>query len=102
MDENAMFPEELHVYHNLHYVICSFFPVFSAIPDGYDIDTVISHPDDEFLDRMEYDGVEMAGLYGHRAKDVKKMLEDAGLCAISAHIAMADTQPLRESPLASQ
>ncbi len=44
------------------------------------------------LKAMGYDGVEMAGLYGHSAKDVKKMLDDAGLCAISAHIAMADTE----------
>ena len=44
------------------------------------------------LKAMGYDGVEMAGLYGHSAKDVRKMLDDAGLRAISAHIAMAGTE----------
>jgi len=40
---------------------------------------------------MGYDGVEMAGLYGHTAREVRAMLDEVGLVAISAHIAMADT-----------
>lgn len=40
---------------------------------------------------MGYDGVEMAGFYGHGAGDVRRMLDGAGLRAISAHIALPDT-----------
>jgi sugar phosphate isomerase/epimerase len=34
---------------------------------------------------MGYDGVELAGLYGHEPKDVRKMLDDAGLRAAGSH-----------------
>lgn len=37
---------------------------------------------------MGYDGVEMAGFYGHSAEDVKSILEDTGLTAISSHVPM--------------
>ena len=33
-----------------------------------------------------YEGVELAGLYGKPAADIKKMLDEAGLPAISAHV----------------
>ena len=52
MDEYAMFPDELHVYHNVYYVICSCFPQFSAIPDGYDIDTLLFRPNETYFDHM--------------------------------------------------
>lgn len=54
MDDEAMFPDELHAYHDMHYVICSYFPVFNAIPDGYDIDTLIRRPDEAFCDHISY------------------------------------------------
>jgi sugar phosphate isomerase/epimerase len=38
---------------------------------------------------MGYDGVEFAGFYGHDAKAVKAMLDDAGLVAISHHVPFA-------------
>lgn len=38
------------------------------------------------LKGLGYDGVELAGLYGHTACEVKKMLDEAGIPAISAHV----------------
>lgn len=38
------------------------------------------------LKEMGYDGVEFAGFYGHSAEEVKKMLEETGLVAISSHV----------------
>lgn len=38
---------------------------------------------------LGYDGVEFAGFYGHEAKEVKAMLEQAGLVAISHHVPFA-------------
>lgn len=37
---------------------------------------------------MGYDGVELAGLYGKSAKEIRSCLEKAGLQAISAHVPM--------------
>lgn len=37
-----------------------------------------------------YDGVEMAGMYGKGAAELRKILDDAGLKAISAHVAFDD------------
>ena len=54
MDEEAMFPGELRVYHDMYYVICSYFPVFTGIPDGYDIDTLIGRPGEAFFDEISY------------------------------------------------
>ncbi len=39
---------------------------------------------------MGYEGVEFAGLYGHSAKEVKKMCEETGLIPISAHVPFVD------------
>lgn len=38
---------------------------------------------------LGYDGVEFAGFYGHEAKDVRAMLDEAGLVAISHHVPFA-------------
>ena len=38
---------------------------------------------------LGYDGVEFAGFYGHDAKEVKAMLDEAGLIAISHHVPFA-------------
>lgn len=39
---------------------------------------------------MGYQGVEFAGLYNHSIEEVKKMLEELGLTAISAHVPYTD------------
>ena len=38
------------------------------------------------LKEMGYDGVEFAGFYGHGADEVKAMLDETGLVAISSHV----------------
>lgn len=38
------------------------------------------------IKEMGYDGVELAGLYGHTAAEVKAAIEGAGLVALSAHV----------------
>ena len=38
------------------------------------------------LKELGYDGVEFAGFYGHTAEEVKKMLDETGLVAISSHV----------------
>lgn len=47
------------------------------------------------LKGMGYDGVEFAGFYGHTAEEVKAMLEENGLTAISSHVAL---NLIREDP----
>ncbi len=37
---------------------------------------------------MGYDGVELAGLYGHEPEQVRNMARDAGLTVISAHVGL--------------
>ena len=39
---------------------------------------------------MGYDGVEFAGLYGNSPADIKAMLDEIGLTAVSAHVPFAD------------
>lgn len=38
------------------------------------------------LKDMGYDGVELAGLYGHTAEEIRAMLDEVGIPAISAHV----------------
>ena len=38
------------------------------------------------LSAMGYDGVEFAGFYGHSAGEIKAMLEETGLKAVSSHV----------------
>ena len=38
------------------------------------------------IKEMGYDGVEFAGLYGHSAEDVRRMCDEIGLTAVSAHV----------------
>jgi sugar phosphate isomerase/epimerase len=40
--------------------------------------------------KMGYDGVEFGGYYGHRAADIKAMLDETGLIAISSHVALPE------------
>ena len=42
------------------------------------------------IKEMGYDGVELAGLYGHSYEEVKEAVEKAGLTPISAHVPLAD------------
>ena len=44
------------------------------------------------LKAMGYDGVEFAGFYGHSAAQVKAMLEETGLVAISSHVPLAEIE----------
>lgn len=39
---------------------------------------------------MGYDGVELAGIYGHQPEDIKDWLNEIGLIPISAHVPYAD------------
>ena len=39
---------------------------------------------------MGYDGVELAGMYGHSAKEIRAMLDETGLVAISSHVPLAE------------
>lgn len=41
------------------------------------------------LKKLGYDGVEFAGFFGHSAEDLKKMMDDNGLIAISNHAAVS-------------
>ena len=38
------------------------------------------------IKELGYDGVEFAGFYGHTAEEVKAMLDEVGLVAISDHV----------------
>ena len=44
----------------------------------------------EKIKDMGYDGVEFAGLYGNSPADIKAMLDEIGLTAVSAHVPFAD------------
>jgi len=41
---------------------------------------------------MGYDGVELAGLYGHTAVELKKTLDEVGLEFVSAHVPLAELE----------
>lgn len=41
---------------------------------------------------MGYDGVELAGIYGYSAAEVKQMCSEAGLTPISAHVSLAELE----------
>lgn len=42
------------------------------------------------LKEMGYDGVELAGLYGHTPAQLRKILDEVGLELVSAHVPVAD------------
>ena len=42
------------------------------------------------LKKLGYDGVEFAGFFGHPAKEIRMMLADVGLDAVSSHVRVAD------------
>ena len=39
---------------------------------------------------MGYDGVEFAGLYGHKSEEIRDMCADIGLVPVSAHVPYLD------------
>ena len=39
---------------------------------------------------MGYDGVELAGLYGKTAEEVRDLAQEVGLTVISAHVGLAE------------
>ncbi len=47
------------------------------------------------LKRLGYDGVEFAGYFGHTAKELKQLLNDHGLAAVSSHVPV---QAMRQDP----
>lgn len=46
----------------------------------------------EQVKAMGYEGVELAGLYGHSAQEVKEILDRVGLKLVSAHVPYAELQ----------
>ena len=46
----------------------------------------------EKVKAMGYDGVELAGLYGHTAVELKKVLDEVGLELVSAHVPLAELE----------
>ncbi|HZJ82211.1 MAG TPA: sugar phosphate isomerase/epimerase [Clostridia bacterium] len=44
----------------------------------------------EKVKAMGYEGVELAGLYGHKPSEVKAMLDEIGLVPVSAHVPLED------------
>ena len=44
------------------------------------------------LKRLGYDGVEFAGFFGHTAQEVKSMLDETGLVAVSSHVPLTDIE----------
>lgn len=44
------------------------------------------------LKRLGYDGVEFAGFFGHTAQEVKSMLDETGLVAVSSHVPLTEIE----------
>ena len=63
-------------------------------PIGVQVYSVRDHAEKDFratlakIKEFGYDGVEFAGLYGIDAKTVKGWLDELGLVAVSAHVAL--------------
>lgn len=64
----------------------------NTIPVGIQVYSVRDDAERDFkgtmqqLKDMGYDGVELAGLYGHEASEIRQMLDEVGIRAISAHV----------------
>ena len=50
------------------------------------------------LKDMGYDGVELAGLYGMTAAEVRAALDEVGIPAISAHVPYAELELMLRAP----
>ncbi|MGI6772503.1 MAG: sugar phosphate isomerase/epimerase [Clostridiales bacterium] len=55
----------------------------------------------EKVKEFGYDGVEFAGLFGYSAADMKKMLDEIGLKAVSAHVALKELLPDMKNVIAT-
>lgn len=70
-----------------------------TLPVGVQVYSVRDFAEKDFLGTMKkikalgYDGVELAGTYGHTAEEIRGALDEAGIAAISAHVPL---QELRE------
>ena len=68
----------------------------SKMKIGLQVYSIRDVAEKDFVDAMKavkeigYDGVELAGMYGIPAADVKKILDDIGLECISAHVSYAE------------
>ena len=51
------------------------------------------------LAEMGYDGVELAGLYGKTAEEIKNVLDENGLTAVSAHVPVEELEKDMEGTL---
>ncbi|WP_229408187.1 sugar phosphate isomerase/epimerase family protein [Massiliimalia timonensis] len=68
------------------------------LPVGLQVYSVRDDAEKDFLGTMKkikeigYDFVELAGLYGQTAEEVKAALEEAGIPALSAHVPLAELE----------
>lgn len=69
-----------------------------ALPIALQVYSVREYAEKDFLGTMKkikemgYNGVELAGLYGNTAVELKKILDDVGLELVSAHIPVAELE----------
>lgn len=69
-----------------------------ALPIALQVYSVRDFAEKDFKGTMEkvkamgYEGVELAGLYGHTAVELKKVLDEAGLAFISAHVPLTELE----------
>ena len=69
-----------------------------ALPIALQVYSVRDYAAEDFKGTMEkvkamgYDGVELAGLYGHTAVELKKILDEVGLELVSAHVPVAELE----------
>lgn len=69
-----------------------------ALPVALQVYSVRDYASEDFKGTMEkvkamgYDGVELAGLYGHTAVELKAVLDEVGLEFMSAHVPVAELE----------
>ena len=69
-----------------------------ALPIALQVYSVRDFAEKDFKGTMEkvkamgYEGVELAGLYGHNAVELKKILDEVGLAFISAHVPLTELE----------
>ena len=76
-----------------------------ALPIALQLYTVRDNLEKDFVGTLKavkamgYDGVEFAGLYGHTPAEIKALLAELGLTAVSAHVPYADLTADTENTL---
>lgn len=69
-----------------------------ALPIGLQVYSIRDDAEKDFkgtmlrIKEMGYEGVELAGLYGHTAVELKKILDEVGLELVSAHVPVAELE----------